>query len=348
MRRQLPGGGVLVAWLLGAGLAVRALGQLVAPGEAALRPGLDALTPLLYCVGFGYALLGLCSARYPVWLHLGAASLLTAAVLELLAGRTPVGFALCVAGASLLMLAMVQAARRCEAGLPRLALLVAATGPGLFALHALAFAAGESLLQARFLRLGATAAMALPLLATIYRLHPLGGATRATRLAVILAGIGMVAVPLVLALSAFVDERLKYALGPASDCFVVALIIACVQAWRHGERAALAGFGTVLASILLGKLMGAYAFDGPFLAPAALTAYADAWRVSLRHFHIDIMALGYAFLLWPSLVRPRAIAVAAFALTLGLGMPAMGAWSRLAGAATLLWLIAFWRGRASA
>jgi hypothetical protein len=320
----------------------------MAPGEAALRPSMDTLTPLLYCVGFVYALLGMCSAGYPVWLHLGAASLLTGSLLNVLQGKTPVGLGLFFAGAALLMLAMLQAARRGEAGMSRLALLVAASGPGLFALHALAFAPEESLLQARFLRLGATAAIALPLLATIYRLHSLGGRTRATRVAVILAGIGMVAMPLVLALSAFVDQRLKYALGPAADCFLVALIIACVQAWRSGERAALAGFGTVLASMLLGKLMGFYAFDGPLLAPAALTAYADAWRVALRHFHIDFMVLGYALLLWPSLVRPRTIAVAAVALTLGLGMPAMEAWSRLAGAATVLWLIVFWRGRAIA
>jgi hypothetical protein len=190
--------------------------------------------------------------------------------------------------------------------------------------------------------------MALPLLATFYRFHPLGGATRPTRLARALCGIGMVAMPLVLVLSAFVDERLKYALGPASDCFTVALLIACVQAWRVGDHEALAGFGTVLASMLLGKLMGFYAFDGPLSAPAVLSAYVDAWRVSLRHLHIDTMVVGLAFLLWPSLVRPRIAAVAGLAIAIGLCMPAMGSWSGLAGGATALWLITFWRGRAVA
>jgi hypothetical protein len=99
--------------------------------------------------------------------------------------------------------------------------------------------------------------------------------------------------------------------------------------------------------MLLGKVMGFYAFGGPVSAPAALTAYTDVWRVSLRNFHIDIMVLGYAFLLWPPLVRPVTVAVAGLALALGLCMPAMEAWSRLAGGATVLWLIVFWRGKAA-
>ena len=336
-----------MAWLLGAGFAVRALGQLAAIDEHAVRQSLDAAAALLYCIGFGYALLGLSSARHAIHLHLGAASLIAGTLMVGLVGKTPIGLALCIVGAGLLMLTMGRAAGHLEARFRQAALLVSAAGPGLFALHAFAFPESGDLLQARFLRLGATAAMALPLLAALYRFHLAAGATRAARLASTLSGIGMVAVPLVLVLSAFVDERLKYALGPASDCFAVALIIACVQAWRGDHRAALAGFGTVLASMLLGKVMGFYAFDGPVSAPAALTAYADAWRVSLRHFHIDIMVLGYAFLLWPSLVRPLTVAVAGLAFALGLCMPAMGAWSRLAGGATVLWLIVFWRGRAT-
>lgn len=346
MRRPLPSGGILVAGFLGTGFAVRALGQLAAPGEVA--SGLDALTPLLYCIGFGYALLGLSAARYPMRLHAGAACLLMGAALDVLVGKRPIGLTLFVAGAAMMMLAMWRPVGGVESGFRRIALLVAATGPALFALHAFAFAPGESLLQARFLRLGATAAMALPLLATLHRFHPVTGATRAARLARVLCGIGMVAVPLVLVLSAFVDSRLKYALGPASDCFAVALIIVCVQAWQGGDREALAGFGTVLASMLLGKLMGFYAFDGPLAAPAGMAAYVDEWRVSLRHFHIDIMVLGYTFLLWPSLVRARTIAVAGLAMGVGLCMPAMGDWSRWGGAATVLWLIHFWRGRALA
>lgn len=342
----LAGDGAPVALLLGAGFAVRALSQLVPLEDVVLRQGLSAWAPLLYCIGFGYALLGFSLARPPVWLHLGAASLLTGALLGGLVGKTPMSLALFVAGAVLMMLALSRAAVRSESGFPRLALLVAAAGSGLFALHAIAFAPGGELLQARFLRLGATAAMALPLLAMLYRVHAIDGTTRPTRLARILSGIGMVAVPLALVLSAFLDARLKYALGPASDCFTVTLIIACVQFWRSGNHAALAGFGTVLASMLLGKLMGFYAFDGPLPAPAGLAGYGDAWRASLRHFHIDIMVLGYAFLIWPSLIRPRTIAVAFLALTMGLCAPAMGDWSRLAGVATVLWVIAFWRGRA--
>jgi hypothetical protein len=60
------------------------------------------------------------------------------------------------------------------------------------------------------------------------------------------------------------------------------------------------------------------------------------------------MVLGYTFLLWPSLVRPRIAAVAGVALAVGLLIPALGAWSRLAGIATVLWVVTFWRGRATA
>jgi hypothetical protein len=345
--RQLPGGGNLVACLLGAGFAARALGQLAALDEIALRPALYGLATLLYCIAFGYALLGLSVARYPIRLHFGVASLLAGVLLDSLAGKTQTGLALFVAGAALMTLALWQAAGRSESGFRRSALLVAGTGPLLFAMHAVAFPQGGDLLQARFLRLGATAAMALPLLAALYRFYALvGGRTRPTRLAEILSGVGMVAVPLVLLLSAFVDARLKYALGPASDCFTVALVIACIQAWRGGNRAALAGFGTVLASMLLGKVMGFYAFDGPLPAPASLAGYADAWRVSLRHFHIDVMVLGYALLLWPALAGPRTAAVAGLALMLSLFTPAMGAWSQLTILATMSWLIVLWRHRA--
>lgn len=336
-----------VALLLGVGFAVRALSQLAAIEEPALRLELDASAALLFCLGFAYALQSLFSGRYPIRLHLGAAGLFAGEALVGLAGRTPIGLALCVAGAGLVMVAIGQVARRDAAGFERATLLVSAIGPGLFALHAFAFPASGDLVQARFLRLGATAAIALPLLATLYRLDHMGDAARGTRVARALLGIGMIAMPLALVLSAFVDERLKYALAPASDCLTVALIIACVQAWRSKRFGSFAGYATVLASMLLGKLMGFYAFDGPVSAPAALAAYGDAWRVSLRDFHIDAMVIGYTFLLWPALVRPRVAGVAGVALTLGLTTPAMGPWSRLAGLAVVLWVLTFWRGRAT-
>jgi hypothetical protein len=343
-----PRVGPPVAWLIGAGFAVRALGQIAALDEPGVRQGLDTSAVLLYCLGFAYALRGSSPGRWPIWLHLGAAGLFAGVLLHGLIGKTPPGLALSAVGAVLLMATMGRAASRGEAGFARIALLVSATGPGLFALNTFAFPAAGDLLHARFLRLGATAAMALPLLAALYRVHHAHAATRAARLARILFGVGMVALPLVLLLSAFVDERLKYGLGPASDCFTVALIIACVQAWRGGNVAALAGFGVVLTSMLLGKAMGFYAFEGPLAAPALLAGYGDAWRVALRGFHIDLMVLGYTFLLWPSLVRPRIAAVAGVALAVGLLIPALGAWSRLAGIATVLWVVTFWRGRATA
>jgi len=346
--RQLPGDGMPVALLLGAGFAVRAVGQFGAIDDSVVRQSLDASTALLYCIGFGYAIQSFSSARYPTLLHFGAAGLLAGTLLGGLVGNTPLGLALCLLGAGLLMLTMAQAAGHGETRFQRVALLVATMGPGLFALHAFAFPESAALLQARFLRLGATAAMALPLLATLYRLDRSRETARATRIARALLGIGMVALPLVLVLSAFVDERLKYGLGPASDCFTVALIIACVQAARRSDGASLAGYGTILASMLLGKAMGFYAFDGPLSAPAALATYGDAWRVALRNFHIDLMVIGYTFLLWPVLVRPRVIAVAGIALILGLSMPAMGAWSRFAGVAAVLWVLTLWRGRATA
>jgi hypothetical protein len=336
-----------VACLLGAGFAVRAASELVAIDEPAARLVLDASIALLYCLGFAYALQGLLSARYPARLHFGAASLFLGATLVGLTGKSPIGLTLCVAGAGLLMMVMGQIARRDAAGFGRAALLVASTGPALFALNAFAFPESGDLIEARFLRLGATAAMALPLLATLYRLDHPGEATRGVRLARTLLAIGMVAMPLTLVLSAFVDERLKYVLAPASDCLTVAMIIACVQAWRGGSIGSLAGYATLLGSMLLGKAMGFYAFDSAMSAPAVLATYGDAWRVSLRHFHIDIMVMGYTFLMWPALVRPRVAAVAALALSLGLSMPAMGGWSRLAGVAAMVWVLIFWRGRAA-
>ena len=348
MNMRLPGNGVPVAWLLGAGFAVRAIDQVGVIDVSTLRQAVAESTTLLYCLGFGYALQSVFSGGYSPRLHLGATCLIAGAVLHALVGSAPIGLGLSVAGAGLLAMAMWQAAGRAQPGFQRLAVLVSVAGPALFALHTAIFPAGADLLSARLLRLGGTAAMALPLLATLYRLNHTGEATRATRFARALLGIGMVAMPLVLLLSAFVDNRLKYGLAPASDCIAVALIIACLQAWRRDDNPALAGFGTLLVSMALGKLMGFYAFDGPLPAPAALAAYGDPWRIALRDFHIDLMVLGYAFLLWPSLVRPLVIVVAGLALALGVSMPAMGIWSGLAGVATLLWVVMFWRGKAVA
>lgn len=346
MRAEPLGGGPYVAAYFGAALAARAFGQLSTPEEVSLRAGiyLYELASLLYCVGFAYAILSASTARFPIWMHLGAIGLLTGALLHGLAGNTLIRLSLFIAGAALMMLVFARAASHSGHAFLRIALLVAATGPGLFALHTVAFAHGDEILQARLLRLGATAALALPLLALLYRFRPLEYNNRATSLARLLTATGMVAVPLVLVLSACVDTRLRYALGPASDCFTVALIIACFQAWRAKDAPALAGFGAVLGSMLLGKFMGFYAFDGPLSAPALVTSYTDAWRVSLRHFHIDAMVFGYTLLLWPDLVRPATIAVAGVALLTGLSMPAMGAWSQWASVATLFWLIVFlWR-----
>jgi hypothetical protein len=344
----LQDGGATVAGFLAAGFLLRALGHVIDFPDPVQRLGVAATVALLYCIGFGYALLGLTSARRAVLLHLGATGLAVGAILESFLGTTPFGQALIAGGVLMMMSALAHVIRRSEDRVYRLAVFVAAVGPVLFALHAFVFAAGADALAARFLRLGATAAMALPLLAMLYRITVRGDTGRAARAARALFAIGMVAMPMTLVLSSLVDERAKYALGPASDCFTVGLMIACFQAWRRTDRPSLAGFGIVLASMLLGKLMGFYAFDGPLPAPAALAAYADAWRVSLRHFHIDLMVIGYSFLLWPALVRLRVVGAGALALAMALLSPGLGAWATVAAVAVVAWLIVFWRGRVAA
>ena len=344
----LRDGGTSVAALLAAGFALRAIGHLAAASDPDWRQAVASTGTILYCLGFGYALLGLSSMRRSGALHFGAICLCAGSLLQPLLGATQFGLALVAAGGALLMLALGNAARRSMDSVYRLAGFVAATGPALFALHAVAFTGSDEVLAARFLRLGATAAMALPLLAMLYRTAHAGDSTRPARIARTLFTVGMVAMPVALVLSSLVDQRVKYALGPASDCFTIGLMIACFQAWRRADRAALTGFGIVLASMLLGKLMGIYAFDGPFAAPAALAAYADAWRVALRHFHIDLMVMGFAVLVWPALVRPRVAGAGALALGLGLLSAGLGRWSALAGVAAVGWLITFWRGRAGA
>jgi hypothetical protein len=339
------------AWLLAAGLSARALGQ-IGSVDAAATDGRLALAPtLLYCLGFGYALRGVVAATRPKqWMHVGTAALLVGSVLDGLGGLRVAGILLSLLGGALLAHGIAEAASRTGPRLQRLALLTAAAGPTLFALHAIIFAgAAVDLLPARFVRLAATAAMALPLLAVLYGCFRDGRAeTRATRLARTLLGVGMVALPLVLVLSAFVDVRLKYALGPASDCFTVALIIACAQAWRERDGSMLAGFATVLGAMLLGKAMGFYGFDGPLPAPAALATYDATWRVALRHFHVDLMVLGYTLLLWPSLARPTVAATAIAALLLGLLAPGLGSWAAWVCLATMAWVVTFWRGRVAA
>ncbi|MCC2669634.1 MAG: hypothetical protein K0Q72_2105, partial [Armatimonadetes bacterium] len=242
----------------------------------------------------------------------GAARLLTAAGALL----TAVGYPLqlvrpegtwLVAGGALLNLAgfgaLAVAAGRAEApGLVRAALWTLVFGmtldagaavvllrPELFPPHL----GAEDGVRLRMLRLAGVAAIALPL-QTILLQHLAGfppekGAAKWGGPALAVGAAGM---PLILTIAALGPLPLKYLLWLPADAVLFGAGVAVWLAFRNGTPLERWGWGLVLASMVVGQLMGGYAFDGPLPPPPAFGHYNDFVRRLSRLGHAYAILLG--------------------------------------------------------
>jgi len=100
---------------------------------------------------------------------------------------------------------------------------------------------------------------------------------------------GAVALPILLVLPAAVWMPLKYAMPLGSDAVLIGVGFTAYWAIKQGKRIEFLGWLLLAISMNMGLLMGAYAFDGPFSAPAFVGDFLDAGRRLLRSSHVEII-----------------------------------------------------------
>jgi hypothetical protein len=146
----------------------------------------------------------------------------------------------------------------------------------------------------RMLRLARAAAIALPVLALLYR----DLAVRAKQPSPVVrwGQIGMLCgaagMPAILVAAALTSVHLKYLLALPADAIFAGTLVAVWLASRHARRLELWGWLLIAGSMAVGLLMGAYAFDGPLPAPGFLGAYSDYPRRLTRLAHAYAILLG--------------------------------------------------------
>lgn len=153
---------------------------------------------------------------------------------------------------------------------------------------------GQSGVRLRMLRLARVAAIALPVLTLLffdltYRLKI------KTRLAKwgnwCLIG-GAVLMPLTLAVSCFTLISLKYFLVVPATAVCLGTWVGCHIVFRHGSLLERFGWIVIALSLLMGMLMGMYAFDGPLPVPSGIDNYQDLTRRLMRMGHATAIMYG--------------------------------------------------------
>jgi hypothetical protein len=166
----------------------------------------------------------------------------------------------------------------------------------------------------RMLRLARVATIAVPLMATFA--DPLRGIEgRAGRWAGTAFAIGAVGLPALLAASALVSMHFKHLLFIPADAAVIGAVLAALASKKAGRPLEGVAWSLIACSMVIGLGMGAYAFDGPFPAPAWLGGYGDQARMILRGAHAGAITAGIAGVLllraWSPLPGPAAGVLAA-------------------------------------
>lgn len=190
----------------------------------------------------------------------------------------------------------------------RVLLLLVALGIGLDAAFACAAAcplgwmaqglgATEGL-RLRFLRLARAASVALPLLTLLFqdlrcRTRAMGAADRWGERALLLGALLM---PPTLCLAALVHADWKYLLPLPADATVLGALAGFWLALRRGDTREQYGWGVIAVSVVVGLLMGGFAFDGPLPPPRALGSYVSPARRLTREAHAYTIALALAAL----------------------------------------------------
>ena len=216
-----------------------------------------------------------------------------------LAGLIPVGALLNALGFGLLLRAHVRAS---AAWTVRLALsavvfgMLLDAGMGLGALQPellASYLGPEHGVRMRMLRLARVAAIALPIQAILYeRLRRDAAARPVIRWGGLALAWGAIGMPVVLTAAALGPLALKYLLPLPADAVLFGAGMGVWLAFRGKSLPARLGWSLLLASMVLGQLMGGYAFDGPLPAPPAFAGYLDFARSLARIGHAYAILLG--------------------------------------------------------
>lgn len=155
----------------------------------------------------------------------------------------------------------------------------------------------------RLLRLGNMASRAVPLLALLAASctspeppPPTTGSSswgqRALRLEPLLFVVGVTTLPTILAASAVIHKEIAWALPIGADTTVAGCVMAGIRARKRSDVVALLGWSAVAGSMIVGLLMGLYAFEGPLPAPSVAGDYGTLVRTAMRDGHIVVLVLG--------------------------------------------------------
>lgn len=211
----------------------------------------------------------------------------------------PVGALLNVAGFGRLLRVHLRAGAALEVRLALTAvvfgmLLDAGVGLGSLRPDLLAACLGpEDGVRLRMLRLARVASIALPIQAILFdRLRQGGSERRVVRWGGLALATGAIGMPLVLTAAALGSQILKYLLPLPADAVLFGAGVAVWLAFRGQSLMARWGWSLLLVSMLVGQLMGGYAFDGPLPAPPAFTGYLDFVRTLARIGHAYAILLG--------------------------------------------------------
>jgi hypothetical protein len=155
-------------------------------------------------------------------------------------------------------------------------------------------------LEQRLFRLGAMAAYAVPMLALLAASEQKEGQPLATnRLAIILLrlepflfAVGASTLATILLAAALINKELAWLAPIGADTTVAACAAAAIRARSRHDALAFAAWLLVCASMTIGLLMGAYAFDGPLPAPSFIGDYNTLPRILLRDVHVILLSLG--------------------------------------------------------
>jgi hypothetical protein len=155
-------------------------------------------------------------------------------------------------------------------------------------------------LEQRLFRLGAMAAYAVPMLALLAAGEPKENRAPATnpiaiillRLEPFLFAVGASTLATILLAAAFINKELAWLAPLGADTTVAACAAAAIRARSRSDSLAFAAWFVVCASMTVGLLMGAYAFDGPLPAPSFIGDYNAMPRMLLRDVHVIALSLG--------------------------------------------------------
>lgn len=155
-------------------------------------------------------------------------------------------------------------------------------------------------LEQRLFRLGAMAAYAVPMLALLAAGEQKENQELATnRLAIFLLrlepflfAVGASTLATILLAAAFINKELAWLAPIGADTTVAACAAAAIRARSRHDAVAFTAWLLVCASMTIGLLMGAYAFDGPLPAPSFIGDYNALPRMLLRDVHVILLSLG--------------------------------------------------------